>query len=501
MAENAALLHRLFVSIFTGWGLRGIAVAVNIVQIHLLFRYLQAQLLGVWFLMIGAQSFVGLFDFGYGQTIQRRLAYAKAKCGSDPSVSLDDAARQEVLDVLAVGRRVFGALSAIVFVVLFVGGGLYFETIGTDLPRATVFSAWLVMSLGFSLNVWASYVDGAVCGMGDMAWSNIANAVVLVAGLAGTWFVLASGHGLIGLAMVWVGKGAGLRAAAYYVLRRRYNWMYNTNRRASWKDARDLLTPSVQWWLIVIGWTLSTSVARYLIGLILGEQNVPDFAATYTALNTIQVTLVSTVSIGNPLFAQSLKAGAVEDVRDTIIPLMGAALTGLTVVYAQVAVTGRGLFELWLGHGHFVGQWVLLVMILTMLLEAHQGMLQSACIAAEKFSYYKYSLLSGFLSVMLGLLLTARVGILGAALSTLLAQAITVNWAVPRLGLRILKSRFSDDINRVLLPSVFFGGGSYGLGWLAKNWGPKWLSIGVAFAVTAAALLGALAKVRKLRRR
>jgi hypothetical protein len=76
--------RRIIFGIASGWGSKAVGILLNLVQIPLLYRYLPAEIVGLWFLMIGAQMVVGVFDLGFGQTLQRRIAFAKGTCGSDP---------------------------------------------------------------------------------------------------------------------------------------------------------------------------------------------------------------------------------------------------------------------------------------------------------------------------------------------------------------------------------------------------------------------------------
>jgi hypothetical protein len=69
---STSVNKRIIFAVSTGWGSKAVSILVNLVQIPLLFRYLDDELLGV-------------FDFGLGQTLQRRIAFTKGVFYSFPS--------------------------------------------------------------------------------------------------------------------------------------------------------------------------------------------------------------------------------------------------------------------------------------------------------------------------------------------------------------------------------------------------------------------------------
>ena len=78
-----SVTRRIIFGVISGWGSKAINILIGLVQIPLFYRYLSSEVLGVWFLMIGAQMVQGLFDLGFGQTLPRRIAFAKGSCDSN----------------------------------------------------------------------------------------------------------------------------------------------------------------------------------------------------------------------------------------------------------------------------------------------------------------------------------------------------------------------------------------------------------------------------------
>ena len=113
-----------------------------------LLAFLDKDSVGIWFLMLGAQASLGFFDLGFGQTVQRRIAYLKGTCGSSPDVELSNEIQQEIRDLISTARAVYWVISILVFATMLVGGWLYSLCLGLGLHGSDGVSiAWVIMSL------------------------------------------------------------------------------------------------------------------------------------------------------------------------------------------------------------------------------------------------------------------------------------------------------------------------------------------------------------------
>jgi O-antigen/teichoic acid export membrane protein len=453
------ITKRLIFAGATGWGYRAIAVLCNLANIALLFRFLEKQTIGLWFLMLGAQAFMGLFDLGFGQTLQRRIAFLKAKCGIDPGVCLDEDTKKDILTLLGAARRVYFICSIVIFGVVLIFGFWYFSRL--DLSSAVAGElkrAWFVMSFGYAVNTWGMMIEAALNGMGDIGWTNIVNSVFQIFLLIANWIFLTLGFGLGALAVIWVTKGFLARLAGWRILVLKHRWISPIKGVRILDVIKDMVTPSLHWWLALAGYFFITGLSQYLIAHFMGTENVPDYAATYTGLLAAQAAMVGVVSAGIPIFSQLIRARDIAYVKNTILDWTKYGLGGLAIIFGIILVWGKEIIEMWLGAGHFIGFPTILVLVLMMFSEAHQGMLQTACVAAERLGFYKAVLLGGLISFFLSLLLIPRIGLLGAALAAFIGQVTTQHWVTPKLAFSVLGMRFREDLKRVLLPAVVLGG-------------------------------------------
>ena len=463
------IVARLLFAATTGWGYRCMAIVCNLVNISLFFRFLPKEVVGLWFLMLGAQTFLGLFDFGFGQTLQRRVAYFTAESGVSPDIEPDENTRLNILGLLSLARRVYVLISMLIFVVILVVGWIYFSSLKLSPSALSEFRlAWIVMSLGYAANTWGFMVESSLNGLGDIGWANVVNAVAQVATLIANWIVLTLGLGLQALAIIWLFKGLFIRVTGWAIVKIRHKWVHLHRASLTIQAFQDMVPPSLRWWLALVGYFMMAGVGQYLIARFLGAAALPDYAATYSALTAVQGAMVGIVAAGSPLYSQLLKAGENAYVRETLLTLTRYSLGAIALAFGFLGVWGRQVFEFWLGKGHFVGYPILGILIVLMFAEAHQGMLQAACVAAEKLDFYKAVLVGGILTLGLSFILIPKFGLLGAAISALAGQATTQDWVTPKLAMRVLQIRYIDGLKRVLIPGLSLGGAVFFIGMTLK---------------------------------
>ena len=108
--------------------------------------------------------------------------------------------------------------------------------------------------------------------------------------------------------------------------------------------------------------------------------------------------------------------------------------------------------NLWLGPNHFIGFGAVWVLLTMMLLEAHHLAVATATMATGKIVFVVPALLAGVINIVVSVFLAHRLGVVGVALGTLLAQLVTNNWYVPFYVLRQFHTSWRDHFRGVLAP-------------------------------------------------
>src|SRR5436853_6909490 len=89
------------------WFSRGVTILLGLVLMPVLFRTLPKEELGVWLLLGQSWAALGIFDLGFGVTLIRRIAFAKAMRDASLKASWSSETGRELADLIATGRRVY----------------------------------------------------------------------------------------------------------------------------------------------------------------------------------------------------------------------------------------------------------------------------------------------------------------------------------------------------------------------------------------------------------
>lgn len=87
-----------------------------------------------------------------------------------------------------------------------------------------------------------------------------------------------------------------------------------------------------------------------------------------------------------------------------------------------------------------------------MLLEAHHLAMATATMATGRIVFVVPAILAGVVNIGLSIVLAHRLGVIGVALGTLLAQLMTNNWYVPFYVLRRFDTSWREHFRGVVAP-------------------------------------------------
>jgi len=125
---------------------------------------------------------------------------------------------------------------------------------------------------------------------------------------------------------------------------------------------------------------------------------------------------------------------------------------------------------LWLGEGQFVGYPVLIIFVAMLTLETQHVIVAFGSRATEDEAFVPVAIASSLLNLLLVWLLIQRVGLLGVALGTFLAQLCTSNWYVVYRGLRRLRMSLVAHVQQVVVPLAFVFVSTLSTTWLAVRY-------------------------------
>lgn len=446
------------------WFGRITAILMGLFLLPVLFRKLGREELGVWLLLGQAWALLAIFDLGFTPTLTRRIAQAKGKSGSDPNAPLTAESLREIADLVAGGQRIFNCLAVGLFVVSWVAGFLYVRGLQLhDLSQQTVLIAWTVLCACQMVNVASSVWTCLLQGVGFVGWDSLIASLISATMLGAQIIAALCGGGLVALAVIATVGAVGQRGLTRWFAHRSRPELFTT--RGTWNRAalRGMPKLALHAWLYSVGMLMLFYTDPFFIAAADSAAGIPAFRAAYVFVHNLTV-LAITLGLASSVFITHYwQAGDLVQVRRLVERNSRLGLLVMLCGCAFVITAGQSLFNLWLGPGNFTGHAILAVFLIYETLEAHSYIISTCSRATEDEAFGYSTLLAGALKLALAGILMQTHGLLGLAVSTMVALLLTNNWFMVWRGLQRLQFPFREYARAVILPALLWAGGALAL--------------------------------------
>jgi O-antigen/teichoic acid export membrane protein len=444
MKKYSIANNKLLFGIFSGWGSQVVTLAMGIFTMPLFFRYLPKDELGVWMFFLGTGFFVNLADLGFSPVMGRRLAF---ELGHGDKKSTPNYAGASYYYRLA--RYVSSLTAPLLFVCLLLVGGMFIWTL--HLPETLIepsLIAWAIFCLSQAVTCHFKYLETTLNGHGEVGWQNMTQAIVQGLTLLGYFFVLYYlAGGIIALSVVVLGRNIANASLVWILLQKRIDGLYLGKVKIALRDVKPHIRPALDMLLVSLGTFLILNTDQYFIVKFLGTDQLPDYAAAYRLVQ-IAYTLAATAStMCIPFISRKSAAGDHAAIHRMLMLNVTVGMLIQLAAVAVLAVFGDFITQLWLGPGHFVGWRVMWVFCVMLTLENHHVIFARFGLSAKADpTWGKMSLISGALNLAFTFVGVKWFGLIGVAVSTMLAQMLTNNWYAVVKTLRIINLRFLNYV-------------------------------------------------------
>lgn len=459
VASPSSTARRITLAVLAMWGSRVVAIACSLALMPILFRRLPSAELGVWLLLSQSGTLVLLLDFGLTSTLIRRFAFLRGEASieaagrnaQDPTLAFGRLA--------ATGRGLYRVIAIGVGVVSWIGGLIFLSTLELDpelLWRARC--AWTLICAGQMVALSSGLWTAAISGLGYVAPVSLISIGFTSLTLLVQCALALAGGGLVSLAVASALGGVALRMAAINYLARKEPALAAAAGRWDGAEAKSLMAPSLNYFLTEIGALMLMRSDQYFIAGYLDPKALPTYVAAYTLASNAAVISIAIGDAASIYVSQLWRTEARDSIRAIVMRSARVGMGLMALGAALLLFAGPAIMTVWLGEGHFVGPEVMTIFSVMLLIYVQQSLLFSFSRATENEIYAPWYIAAGLLNVALSFVLTPTLGLPGVALSTLLAQAVTTGWHIPRSALRRLEIPARLYVGQVLVPiGVLFG--------------------------------------------
>ncbi len=432
---------------------RAVTIVLSLVLLPVLFHHLDREELGVWLLLAQTSVLLFILDLGLSTVLTRRIALAKGKSGSDPDILLNDETRNEIANLVAIGRRLFTIMAVAIFVLSTLSGFVYLRNLHlTHVSLSTVWLSWAVLCLSQALGVWGQTWNCLLNGVGYVGWDALLNSILQALILVVQIIALFLGGGLVALATIaatgWFVQRYVLRSFA----RRRRPELFQLHGKYDGSVVRAMISPSLRAWGTTLGSILVLNSDQFFIAGLNGVTQLPAYRAAFLVFYNLNAVSVTFAGASIVFISHLWQAGEVTEIHRIVVRNLRLGLGLMAAGGACILVLGPRLFDVWLGANNFIGYPILAIFFVLMIFEAQSYVITLGSRATDDEAFAFWSLGGAALKLVLAGILGARYGLLGIASSTLLAQLVTTHWYMVYRGLRRLRMSLRRHVTEVLLP-------------------------------------------------
>ena len=428
--------------IVAGWFQIGVSIVLGPLYTLLVLSFLPRGEAGFWMVLIGLIAYINLFDVGLGPTVTRLTAFARGRPADDAGPSAGD--------VYWTSLRLYLGLVAIVLVVGGSLGWLVLPQLGLEwtAPRR---AAWWLFIGGSAASIFAGHAFAVASGSGMVSLQRLARAIAYMIGTGLAALAGFGGFGLVGFAAAWATQNALLLAAIPLVRHLRPELRTHTTYDRAL--ARGMIGPSLQWAGTNLGGALILASAPLIVASQVSVESVPQFVVARQLAETLYIIALMPAQVIEPFISSTAAASDTRGVTEILHLTLRKVTTLLGVGAAVVGVLGREIIGAWVGIQNFIGYTSLWLLLLLYVLEAHHVVHAIAVMATGRIVFLRIAILSGVVTIALGVALARIWGVPGVVIGMVVAQLATNNWYVPRYSMRLFGIALRDYV-RWVAPSV-----------------------------------------------
>lgn len=442
--RSAERNRRIAWSIAVSIAARGVSIAVGFITVPLMVAYLGAERYGMWLTLSSIVAILGPLDLGIGNGLRQLVA--KANGDED-----DALARRGVSTALIL-------LCAVALVMLVVA-----PILGAVIPWASVYNVSTPLAVAEAgpttvvlLSLFAIGLPLSVVGVVQAArqsayltsvWS-IAGGLASIAGLL---LVIASQGGLPVLVLAF--SGAALLAALLNMglyFGRQARAIAPRVRDFSSTLTRPLLTTGMVFLVLQVAGLVGYEIDNLVIAQVLG----PTYVQQYAIPMKLFMLAPAIVAVGLmplwPAYREAITRGDASWVHRTLTRSLRVTF-GVNVAAAiALVILGPFILNVWVGDAVTTSPALLVCMgmwAVAFSMSAALAMLLNAANAIRVQAALAVMMATG--NAILSIVLVGSIGIIGAVIGSLVAQAIFIlipfAWYVPRVLARITASAESGE--------------------------------------------------------
>ena len=436
-------------------------IASSALLLPLILNLLPSETVGIFVIFMTITALAALVDFGFNSSFTRNVSYIFSGVkelkveGVENSLSLDP----QLIDykllkgLIKVMKWFYLRIALILFFILISIGTLYINIILKDYngDHNNVYIAWLILCIINTYNIYTLYYGALLVGKGLVKKSKQIIIIGQVAYLVCATGLLMLGYGLIAIVTSQAISVIIIRLLSYnafFTIEISEN--LNSSKSGSRKKIFNAIYPnSIKVGLTSLGAFMIHRSAIFIGSLYLSLESIASYGITMQIISVIIGLSAIYTSTYLPKISQLRVLNNFKSIKK--IYLRGQIILFLTFMIGGSILLffGNTVLIIIGSNTELLSFNLILLLLLFSFLESNHSIAGGILLTDNKVPFFKASILSGFLTIILLLIFFrfSELGLLSLVLAPGIAQGLYQNWKWPLEVLKDLKITKSDFIS------------------------------------------------------
>jgi O-antigen/teichoic acid export membrane protein len=438
----------------------GFKIGVNVIMLPFILYFLNGDELGIWYIFTSIGAIVFLLDFGFAPTLSRNIAYAWSGARKLSSKGVEEFVNNVtepnivlLNKVIFVCKKIYGIISIISFLTLFIIGTIYILYITRNENITSLLESWILFIISVSFSIYYSYYNSLLKGIGAIYEYNKTAVISKLIQIIVSFLLLLLGIGILGMSIslffsVIVNR---LLARHLFISKSGLNLKsQNNSKKDSNKSEKSLIFQAI-WhnsWrdgLVSISGFFSTQMNTIIISFYLPLSEAGVFSLSLQLI-TITASIASALyNAYQPKLQQLHLMNRLKESKEII----GLSLITYFVLFSGgislLVIIGAPIIRI-ISPTIVLNLPLITTMALHYFLLQHHKLFASFISNTNNIIYYKAFIISSFLGVFLTIILLefTSLGVWALALAPMLVEITYNNWKWPLYVLNDLKTKFLE---------------------------------------------------------
>lgn len=433
--------------IIWGFTAQGLSIALWVVLLPVVLRYLSPVELGMWLVFNTIAGLAQLAELGFQPTLARNVSYLYAGAQDLVSTGMQSGPTGELNGPLlaavhGASRKIYRIMTLLVAGILWLGGTVYLQSvIPAGVSRGEILTAWFLFSAGYIVNFYFGYLTSFLQGRGDMIQANKVVTASKVSQLFISVALVMGKGGLVGLGLASLLSTLVSRFLAYhYVFGRDHAEMRQPKAPPGevHRICKVIWHNSGRYGLVLVGAFLITRANILIAASKLGVAQSASYVLALQMFIVIQTMATLPFNLVLPQLNMCRAQGRGPDLLRVFSTSVALALILFLAGGTALVLGGAPVLRLLRSRTILPPTPLLAGMAVVFLLELNHGICANFIATGNQVPFVRAALVTGACIVAGSWILARPLGVAGLLLSTAFCQVCYNNWKWPVEAARIL---------------------------------------------------------------